>query len=205
MKHNVSRTRRLGAVAAALLLGALPVVAQDPAVEAGFEDDVTIRGRTGTRNDPDFEVQGYTAFGTNFAGATFVTSGVGHVYIQRSLEVGSNLYARGAVVFPDGSQQATAYNTNRAVMLASGECDTNRLDILFSSAYLVSTIRVWQAAAAGQAVSVFLNGSSVTTFPFTTVSATVPLAVNLSAFDRLGILCTNLSSTVLFAFEGRAR
>lgn len=205
MKHIVTGNRWLGAVAAALLLGALPATAQDPGVEAGFEDDVTVRGRTGTRNDPDLEVQGYAAFGTNFAGASFATSGVGQVYIQRNLEIGSNLYARGSVVFADGSAQATAYNTNRAFMLASGECDTNRLDILFSSAYVVSTVRVWQASAAGQSVSIFLNGSAVTTFPFTVVSSTVPLAVSVSAFDRLGILCTNLSSTVLFAFEGRAR
>lgn len=179
--------------------------AQDAGVEAGFEDDVTIRGSGGSRTDPDLEVYGYAAFGTNYAAAAFVTSGVGQVFIQRNLEVGSNIYARSSIVFSDGSAQNTAYSTNRIHMLASGECDTNRLDILFSSNYLVSTLRVWQATATGQAVSVFLNGGSVTTFPFTTTSTTIPLSINLNSFDRLGILCTNVSSTVLFAFEGRAR
>lgn len=188
----------------ALMFGGI-ASAQDIGTEAGFEDDVTIRGRGGSKADPDLEVHGYTAFGTNFSAASFVTSGVGQVFIQRNLEVGSNLYLRAGAVFPDGTQQTTAYSTNRSFMLASGECDTNRLDILFSSAYLIHTIRVWQASAAGQAVSVFLNGSAVTTFPFTTTSTTVPLSINLSAFDRVGVLCTNVNSTVLFAFEGRVR
>lgn len=201
-------TRRIRgwlAALAALLMTALPSPAQDAGIEAGFEDDVTIRGKGGSKLDPDFEAQGYTAFGTNFAGAGFVTSGVGQVYIQRNLEVGSNLYIRGGAFFPDGSLQTTAYVTNPLVMLASGECDTNRTDILFSGQYLVTTVRVWQAAVTGQAVTVFLNGSSVTTFPFSTASATTPLSVQLSPADRLGILCTNVSGTILFSFEGRRR
>lgn len=204
MKSIAQKILRGICVLSALAIGPR-ALAQDANVEAGFEDDVTVRGRGGSKLDPDLEVQGYTGFGTNFSAASYVTSGVGQVYIQGNLEVGANLYARSPVVFPDGSAQATAYSTNRVAMLASGECDTNRVDILFSSAYLVSTVRVWQAAASGQAVSVLVNGSSVTTFPFTATSATTPLAINLSAFDRLGILCTNASSTVLFAFEGRLR
>lgn len=188
-----------------LVMSALTTHAQDVGVEAGFEDDVTIRGRTGTRSDPDLEVQGYTAFGTNFSTASFVTSGVGQVYIQRSLEIGSNLFLRSSAIFPDGSVQTTAYTTNAIIMLASGECDTNRVDMLISSQYLVSTVRVWQASAIGQAVTVFLNGSSVSTFNFSTVSATSALAINLSPADRLGILCTNVNGTVLFSFEGRRR
>lgn len=197
--------RNLLLVGLLLGLGALTCPAQDINVEAGFEDDVTVRGRNGTKADPDLEVQGYTAFGTNFSNASFATSGVGQVYIQRSLEVGSNLYVRGSAVFPDGSVQSTAYTTNSTIMLASGECDTNRVDILFSSPYLVSTVRVWQATAIGQAVSVFVNGSSVSTFNFSGSSATSALAINLSSSDRLGILCTNFNGTVLFSFEGRRR
>lgn len=206
MKRYLHGSRRIAGwlTAGVLAFGGI-ALAQDTGVEAGFEDDVTIRGRGGNKADPDLEVQGYTAFGTNYSAASFVTSGVGQVFIQRNLEVGSNLYARASVVFPDGTAQTTAFSTNKAHMLASGECDTNRIDILFSSNYLVNTLRVWQASAAGQAVSVFLNGSSVTTFPFSTTSTTIPLSVNIAAFDRLGILCTNVNSTVLFAFEGRGR
>ena len=50
---------------------------QDAAIEAGFRDDLTVSGRTGTKGDPDLEVAGYSAFGTNYSGASFVTSGVG--------------------------------------------------------------------------------------------------------------------------------
>lgn len=188
-----------------LVASTLSAAAQDVGVESGFEDDVTVRGRNGTRLDPDLEVQGYAAFGTNFSSASYVTSGVGQVYIQRSLEIGSNLYLRSRAVFPDGSVQTTAYNTNAVIMLASGECDTNRVDILMSGQYLASTVRVWQASAIGQAVTVFLNGSSVSTFTFSTLSATSALALNLSPSDRLGILCTNFNGTVLFSFEGRRR
>ena len=188
-----------------LALGTFAAPAQDINVEAGFEDDVTVRGRNGSKADPDLEVQGYTAFGTNFSTASFVTSGVGQVYIQRSLEVGSNLYLRNSAVFPDGTVQSTAYNTNAPIMLASGECDTNRTDILISGQYLVSTVRVWQASALAQAVTVFVNGSSVSTFNFSTLTATSALALNLSPADRLGILSSNINGTVLFSFEGRRR
>ena len=102
-------------------LVAVAAMAQDPSIEAGFRDDLTVSGLTGSKADPDLEVAGYAAFGTNYSGALFVTSGVGQVYIQRNLEVGSNVYARGSVIFADGTAQATAYNTNAVYTLASGE------------------------------------------------------------------------------------
>lgn len=192
---------------AMILLGwAAGVRAQDAGTEIGVEDDVTVRGRGGTKADPDFEVQGYSAFGTNFAGATYATSGVGNVYIQNWLEVGAGVVARGSgVTYPDGTVQATAYNTNMVFTLASGECDTNRVDILFSTDYAVGAVRVWQSPVTSQTVVVFLNGSSVTSFPFVTASTSQTLSINLTAFDRLGILCTNINGTILFAFEGRRR
>ena len=191
-------------VLAGLVLAAT-ALAQDPSIEAGFRDDLTVMGRDGTRQEPDVEVYGYSAFGTNLSGAAYVTSGVGQVYIQRSLEVGSNLYARGNVTFADGTTQATAYNTNTLYTLASGECDTNRVDILLSTSYLVSGIRVFQNAVTSQTIGVYLNGASVTSFPFTTAATSQTLAIQLSAADRLGVACTNINGTVLFSFEGRRR
>jgi len=200
------KTNLMASLAGFLLaVSGLPAPAQDAGVEAGFEDDVTIRGRAGSRTDPDLEVQGYSAFGTNFSNASFVTSGVGQVYIQRSLEVGSNLYVRGGAVFPDGTTQTTAYSTNAIIMLAGGECDTNRVDLLMSGYYLATTVRVWQASALAQTVGVFLNGSAVGSFNFSGTAATSALALTLSPADRLGILCTNVNGTVLFSFEGRRR
>ena len=186
-------------------LVAVAAMAQDPSIEAGFRDDLTVSGLTGSKADPDLEVAGYAAFGTNYSGASFVTSGVGQVYVQRSLEVGSNVYARGSVVFADGTTQATAYNTNAVYTLASGECDTNRVDILLSTAYAVSAVRVFQNPITNQAVTVFVNGSSVTSFPFASATTSQTLSIQLSAFDRLGVLCTNVNGTILFAFEGRRR
>jgi hypothetical protein len=196
------KTRRqvlIAGLAALLFGGGMVLQAQDAGTEMGVADDLTVRGRQGTKSDPDLEVHGYSAFGTNYAGALVATSGVGNVFIQNRLEVGAG------VVYPDGTAQATAYNTNAVFTLASGECDTNRVDILFSVNYLVSRVTVFQSPVTDQGVSVFRNGSSVTTFPFTGASTSQTLSVSIDSSDRLGILCTNVNGTILFAFEGRRR
>jgi hypothetical protein len=43
------------------------------------------------------EVRGFSVFGTNTTGAASVTSGWGNVYIQHSLEIGSNIYVHGEI------------------------------------------------------------------------------------------------------------
>lgn len=45
---------------------------------------------------PDLQVEGFTVFGTNTAAATSVTSGWGNVYIDGSLQLGSNLVVNGS-------------------------------------------------------------------------------------------------------------
>ena len=44
----------------------------------------------GDKDNPDLHVEGYALFGTNTTSASVVTSGVGNVFIQNNLQVGSN-------------------------------------------------------------------------------------------------------------------
>lgn len=102
-----------------LLAAAIPYLAraQDRQVEAGFEDDLTVKGTSGTDNDPDLEAWGFSGFGTNISSAVMATSGVGSVYIQNHLEVGSNAYVHGGFA----SGMSTGFQVN-----ASG--DITRID-----------------------------------------------------------------------------
>jgi hypothetical protein len=173
--------------------------------ELGVADSFVVEGTSGSKTDPDVRLSGYTLLGTNAAGATAVTSGVGNVYIQNSLEIGSNLYVRGlGVVFPDATTQTTAYSTNvMPAALVGGECDTNRTDILFSTNYVVTGLKVMQMPVIPQTVQVYTNGILLDSFALTTDRAAHALLFGLGAFDRLGIACTNAAGIVLFSFEGR--
>ena len=72
-------------------------MAQDAGVEFGAEDDLTVLGREGTSDDADMEVKGYSVFGNSGSNAVVVTQGVGSVFIEGSIEVGSNLYVTGTI------------------------------------------------------------------------------------------------------------
>lgn len=87
------------------LTGAL---AQDAGVEFGAEDDMTVLGQEGTKDDADLEVKGYSVFGTSGADAASVTSGVGNVYIDGSAELGSNLFVQGSAAVT-GSVSAASF------------------------------------------------------------------------------------------------
>ena len=152
-----------------------------------------------------FMTDGYAVFGTNVDGASAVTSGVGNVYIQNSVEVGSNIHFHGSgIVFPDATIQTTAYTTNAMIAtMVGGECDTNRVDILFTTNYVVTGVKVLQTPVIPQTVYVYTNGVLVDTFALTTDRVSRVLSLGLGTFDRLGIACTNVSGTVLFSFEGR--
>ena len=193
----------VGWVAVLTLGWGVAVRAQDAGTEMGAEDDLTVRGVQGTKSDPDFEARGYSAFGTNFTAATVATSGVGNVYIQNRLEIGAGVYVRGGgVIYPDNTTQTTAI---AMFSLASGECDTNRLDILFGTNYLVSGVSVWQSPAIGQTMNIYSNGVVVDSFALTGSSATRSLSINMVPLDRLGIAGTNINGTVLFCFQGSRR
>lgn len=190
----------------ALVLGIATACMQAVAqtrTELGVADSFVVQGMSGSRLDPDVKLFGYSVFGTNAAGAIAVTSGVGNVYIQNNLEVGSNLYLHGAgLVFPDVTTQTTAYVRTQSFSLASGECDTNRLDVLFSMPYRINAVRVWQANAYQQSIRLYTNGVQVDAFDLSASSASRAMSLTLQMYDRLGIACTNTSGTVLFCFEG---
>jgi hypothetical protein len=172
--------------------------------ELGVADSFVVEGTVGTKADPDVKLAGYTMFGTNGVGAWSVTSGVGNVYIQNSLEVGSNLFLHGnGIVFPDATTQATAYVAGGSLL--SGECDTNRQDMLFSTNYVITGVKVMQSPIIPQLIQVYVNGSVVDAFSLSSNTAARDVSFNLAAFDRLGISCTNINGTILFCFEGRRR
>jgi hypothetical protein len=183
-----------------LLFSALSsgAVTGDPGIESAFVDDVTVLGTGGDRNDPDLEVRGYTAFGLNPTSAVHATAGPGQVFIEDRLEVGQSLHLGGEIVFSDGTTQTTA---RTRFMLASGECDTNRVDILMAEPVKATAVRLFQSSVIPHTVRIFKNGAAVTGILFNATTADIPLAISLAPFDRLGILATNTAGTVLFAFE----
>lgn len=134
--------------------------------------------------------------------ALFVATDGGN--ISGSLSISSNLYLTGTsqLIFPDATTQTTAFVQSRTYSLASGECDTNRLDVLFSTSYRISSVRVWQSTALPQEVRLYTNGVQVDAFGLTSTTASRTTALDLAMFDRLGIACTNTGGTVLFCFEG---
>lgn len=194
---------RLAVLWGTFILSGLSAMAQGR-TEMGVADSFVVQGKTGSKTDPDVNLAGYTLFGTNAAGAVAVTSGVGNVYIQNSLEIGSSLYLQGnGLVFPDATTQATAYIVSPLSSLVSGECDTNRLDILVGTNYVITGVKVMQNPVIPQLIQVYSNGTAVGSLTLSTETAAGALSLNLAAYDRLGIACSNLNGTVLFVFEGR--
>jgi len=94
-----------------------------------------------------------------------------------------------------------AMQTN-VVSLVSGECDTNRVDVLFSTNYIIRNVCIWQPVATNQAVFLYTNSVPLATLPFAATTDYQPVNVTLGRFDRLGIACSNLNSVVQFCFEG---
>jgi hypothetical protein len=89
--------------------------------------------------------------------------------------------------------------------LVSGECDTNRTDVLFSTNYAVTAVYVWQAAATNQSVFVYTNSVVMDAFPVSSLTGARALNINVTRYDRLGIAGSNLNSVIEFCFEGRRR
>lgn len=97
--------------------------------------------------------------------------------------------------------------TNRVLSLVSGECDTNIVEIMFSTNYYVTAVSVYQPVAVNRSVFVYIDGALIDNFTFTSVENThtfgTPLMI--SRYDRLGITVTETNSTVQFCFEGMPR
>ena len=94
------------------------------------------------------------------------------------------------------------YQAGRFPSLVSGECDTNRTDVLFSTNYLLSAVYVWQERPTNQFVYLLTNSVVFDSFVFAGATTKRAVSVNVGQYDRLGIACSNLSSVVEFCFEG---
>lgn len=81
---------------------------------------VTSLGEESSVDAPDLEVGGFTVFGTNTTGATTVTSGWGSVYMDGSLQVGSNLVVNGSITSTNLIQANRVGLSGRDQYLAEG-------------------------------------------------------------------------------------
>jgi hypothetical protein len=89
--------------------------------------------------------------------------------------------------------------------LVSGECDTNRIDILFSTNYTVTALCLYQPTAISRTVYVYTNAVQVDSFAFNTLNdtRTFATAIGITRYHRLGIAVSATNSVVNFCFEGR--
>lgn len=92
---------------------------------------------------------------------------------------------------------------NQPFSLASGECDTNRVDILFSTNYTVTAVSVYQPTAVSRTVYVYKDGAQVDSFTFNSQNDTRTFATPVSVvqYTRLGIAVSETNSIVNFCFE----
>jgi hypothetical protein len=90
--------------------------------------------------------------------------------------------------------------------LVSGECDTNLVEILFSTNYTVAAVSVYQPAAVSRTVYVYTNGLPVTTFSLSAQNDTFAFSppLPLARYVRLGIAVSETNSVLQFCFEAAA-
>ena len=103
-------------------------------------------------------------------------------------------------------QMTNAINSaeiNSVVSVASGECDTNRLDVLFGTNYTMTSICVWQDSTDDQMVFIYKNGVQFDSVFFNTATASKSFSINLQKYDRLGVSSSNINKVVNFCFQGR--
>jgi len=80
------------ALLAALMLAWAPAVyAADNATEFGIEDDLSVLGSTGTLEDPDVEIKGFSVFGA-VQGPNNIAASSGNVVIRGNLQVDATTY-----------------------------------------------------------------------------------------------------------------
>jgi len=87
--------------------------------------------------------------------------------------------------------------------IVSGECDTNRTDILFSTNFTINTVYVFQDSATAQGVFLYTNSVIFDSFFFSSKNNSHSFNINIGQFDRLGIATSNTSSTIDFCFQGK--
>ena len=92
---------------------------------------------------------------------------------------------------------------NPVVSVASGECDTNRLDVLFGTNYTMTSICVWQDSTDNQMIFLYKNGVQFDSIFFNTLTASKTFSVSLQKFDMLGVASSNVNNVINFCFQGR--
>ena len=102
-------------------------------------------------------------------------------------------------------QMTNTINTaiNPLTAIVSGECDTNRTDILFSTNFTVNSVYVFQYSSVPQQIFLYTNAVIFDSFSFSSANATHSFSIDVGQFDRLGIASSNISTTVDFCFQGR--
>ena len=94
---------------------------------------------------------------------------------------------------------------NPLTSIVSGECDTNRTDILFSTNFTVKSVCVFQYSSVAQEVYLFTNGILFDSFTFSSADAQHNFSIDIGKFDRLGIAASNVATTIDFCFQGRKK
>jgi hypothetical protein len=87
--------------------------------------------------------------------------------------------------------------------IVSGECDTNRTDILFSTNFTINSVYVFQDSTSAQGVYLYTNSVVFDSFFFSSKNASHSFNVSVGQFDRLGIATSNTVSTIDFCFQGK--
>lgn len=87
--------------------------------------------------------------------------------------------------------------------IVSGECDTNRTDILFSTNFTINSVYVFQDSTSAQGVFLYTNSVMFDSFFFSSKNASHSFSIDIGKYDRLGIATSNTTSTIDFCFEGK--
>jgi len=87
--------------------------------------------------------------------------------------------------------------------IVSGECDTNRTDILFSTNFTINSVYVYQDSSTSQGVFLYTNSVLFDSFFFSSQNASHSFSIDVGEFDRLGIASSNTVSIIDFCFQGK--
>jgi len=78
---------------------ARPVYAADNNTEFGIADDLSIFGIEGNMMDPDFEIKGFTLFGSTSTQVVNIPQAPGNIFVSGYVQVSSGIYIAGTSTF----------------------------------------------------------------------------------------------------------
>ncbi len=87
--------------------------------------------------------------------------------------------------------------------IVSGECDTNRTDILFSTNFTINSVYVFQDSTSAQGIYLYTNSVMFDSFFFSSKNNSYSFSIDVGKFDRLGIATSNTDSIIDFCFQGK--